>query len=85
VLVVPHHGGRGSSTPAFIAAVSPREAVFSAGYRNAFNHPRPDVVERYAGSRLWRTDLDGAIHIALSGSTAVSAWRRERVRYWHGL
>jgi competence protein ComEC len=85
VLVVPHHGGRGSSTPAFIAAVGPREAVFSAGYRNAFNHPRPDVMERYAGSRLWRTDLDGAIHVALSGSSAVSAWRRERVRYWHGL
>jgi competence protein ComEC len=84
VLVVPHHGGRGSSTPEFIAAVGAREAVFSAGYRNAFNHPRPEVLERYAASRQWRTDHDGAVSIVLAGSVEVSAWRKERRRYWHG-
>src|SRR5207245_2551312 len=34
VLVVPHHGSKTSSTPAFIDAVQPRVAVFQAGYRN---------------------------------------------------
>jgi competence protein ComEC len=88
VLVVPHHGSSTSSTPAFIAAVGARAAVFSAGYRNAFRHPRPEILTRYAGSRVWRTDLDGAIGIRLPAATdaavAMSAWRHERRRYWHG-
>ncbi|MEI7429344.1 MAG: DNA internalization-related competence protein ComEC/Rec2 [Betaproteobacteria bacterium] len=83
-LVVPHHGGSGSSTPAFIAAVGAREAIFSAGYRNTFNHPRPEVLERYAASRWWRTDSDGAIRFVLGGSNDPSAWRKERRRYWQG-
>lgn len=82
VLLVPHHGGSGSSTPEFIAAVGARDAVFSAGYRNPFRHPRPDVVERYSASRQWRTDHDGAIHIALAGTTEISSWRSTRRRYW---
>ncbi len=84
VLLVPHHGGSGSSTPEFISAVGAREVIFSAGYRNAFNHPRPDVLERYAASRQWRTAQDGAVRIVLAGSAGVSAWRKERPRYWHG-
>lgn len=84
VLLVPHHGGNGSSSPEFIAAVGAREVVFSAGYRNSFKHPRPEVLERYAASRQWRTDRDGEVHVVLAGSTEVSAWRTERKRYWHG-
>ncbi|MDR0577597.1 MAG: DNA internalization-related competence protein ComEC/Rec2 [Candidatus Accumulibacter sp.] len=84
-LVVPHHGGRGSSSPGFIAAVAPRDAVFSAGYRNPFGHPRPETLARYAGGRLWRTDRQGAIHVVLGTSeTQVSAWRATAPRYWHG-
>ncbi len=84
VLVVPHHGGSGSSTPAFIEAVGARDVIFSAGYRNRFKHPRPNVLERYAASRQWRTDQDGAIRLVLDGVTEPSAWRKERRRYWHG-
>jgi len=83
VLVVPHHGGRGSSAPEFIAAVAPRDAVFSAGYRNSFGHPRPDVLERYAAARHWRTDRQGAVRVTLGRQAEVSAWRDERPRYWH--
>ena len=83
-LVAPHHGGMGSSTPAFLAAVGAREAIFSAGYRNAFRHPRPEVIDRYVGSRIWRTDQEGAIHLALDDVLRVSAWRAERKRYWSG-
>lgn len=84
VLLVPHHGGNGSSTPEFIAAVGARDVVFSAGYRNSFKHPRPEVLERYAASRQWRTDRDGALRLVLAESTSISAWRTERKRYWHG-
>ena len=83
VLLVPHHGGRASSTAEFIAAVGADEVVFSAGYRNAFGHPRPEVLERYAGRRQWRTDRDGALRIVLGATPEVSAWRKERPRYWH--
>lgn len=82
VLLVPHHGARASSSPEFIEAVGARDVVFSAGYRNAFNHPRPEVIERYGDRRLWRTDRDGAVRIVLGESSEVSGWRSERPRYW---
>ena len=82
VLLVPHHGGRGSSSPEFIAAVAPADVVFSAGYRNPFNHPRPEVLELYSASRQWRTDRDGAVRIEITATTQVSAWRQVHRRYW---
>lgn len=87
VLLVPHHGSKTSSSPAFLAAVGASEAVIPVGYRNAFGHPKPEVVARYQdmGTRLWRTDRDGAIRIALgSDKVRISAWRQENIRYWHG-
>jgi competence protein ComEC len=86
VLVVPHHGSRTSSTPAFIAAVYPEVAAFTPGYRNRFRHPRPEIVERYvsAGVTSYRTDYDGALTFDF-GKSAPAAPRRERehdARYW---
>jgi competence protein ComEC len=84
VLLVPHHGSGTSSTPAFVATVAAREVIIPVGYRNRYQHPRPDVVARYAGSRVWRSDADGAVRIELSGGVALSAYRREHRRYWYG-
>ncbi len=87
VLLVPHHGSRTSSTPEFIAAAGATEVMIPVGYRNRFGHPKADVVARYeaTGSRLWRTDRDGALRVALDGQgVTVNAWRNERRRYWHG-
>jgi competence protein ComEC len=85
LLVVPHHGSKTSSTPAFIAAVQPRYAVFTAGYRNRFGHPREDVVERYraAGSELLRSDEDGAILVAMDARNfTLERHRKTHARYW---
>ncbi|MCC6609423.1 MAG: DNA internalization-related competence protein ComEC/Rec2 [Burkholderiales bacterium] len=83
VLLVPHHGSRTSSTPGFVAAVAPAEAVFSVGYRNRFGHPKDDVVARYAGARRWRTDGDGAVTFTLSPAGFEAAAERDRGRrYW---
>jgi competence protein ComEC len=89
VLVVPHHGSRTSSTPAFVTAVAPGIAIVTAGYRNRFNHPRADVVERYArrGSAVPRTDRDGAISLTLGAGAPIEAKaeRDVRRRYWFDL
>ena len=83
IVVVPHHGSRTSSTPGFVAAVSPRWAIVPVGYRSRFGHPHPQVLERYreAGARIARTDLDGAIRIKL-GELEVRREREIRARYW---
>ena len=86
VLVVPHHGSRTSSTPMFVTAVDPSVAIFTAGYRNRFGHPRPDVVARYVarGAATLRTDLDGAITFD-AGPARVANLERARIawaRYW---
>jgi competence protein ComEC len=60
----------------------------SAGYRNRYGHPRPEVLERYrlAGAAVLRTDLDGAVTVRLAPSgVEVRAERRLRPRYWRAM
>ena len=84
-VIVPHHGSRTSSTPAFIAAVAPGIAVFTAGYRNRFGHPRPDIVARYTRmeARLFRTDLDGAVTLTFAPAAKAVVERTVKRRYWY--
>ncbi|KAF0206342.1 MAG: competence protein [Gallionellaceae bacterium] len=85
LLIVPHHGSKTSSSPAFIQAVHPRYAVFTVGYRNRFRHPNPAVYERYrtAGSELLRSDEDGAIIAKMdAGDFTVERHRKSHARYW---
>ena len=84
VLLVPHHGSKTSSTPAFIAAVDARNVIYPVGYRNRFGHPRADVVARYGETPSWRTDRDGALTVHLGDEARVSAFREMRRRYWYG-
>jgi competence protein ComEC len=70
-LKVPHHGGKTSSTPPFLEAVHPAIAAISVGEANPFGHPSPDVVDRILaeGTRLYRTDRDGAITATTDGQS----------------
>jgi competence protein ComEC len=83
VLVVPHHGSRTSSLPAFIDAVAPRVAVVQAAYRSRFGHPAPDVVERYAarGIGVVRSARCGAWTLPAGGEPRCE--REAARRYWH--
>ena len=71
VLKVGHHGSATSSSPGFLAAVAPREAVISVGRRNRFGHPNPLTLGALAsrGVRVWRTDRDGAVTVTTDGRT----------------
>jgi competence protein ComEC len=83
VLLVPHHGSRTSSTPAFLEAVAPRVAVVQAGYRSRFGHPAPAVLVRYQvrGIAVMRSDVCGAY--SLLGDGRGRCERLARARYWH--
>ncbi len=88
ILVAPHHGSRTSSRPAFIEAVAPSEVLIPAGYRNRWNHPHPEVVERYlaGGAEIRVSATHGAISYDFPASGRLSApvsWRQQRARYWH--
>jgi competence protein ComEC len=85
-MTVPHQGSKTSSTPAFVAAVSPSLAVIPVGYRNRFGHPGAGVEERYLerGTHLLRTDLDGAVTLRFAGGKITTETERSaRARYWH--
>ncbi len=87
ILLAPHHGSGTSSTPAFLSAVQPRDALFQVGYRNRYHHPRADVLARYVtlGAGVWRTDESGAISLELGGAAAqLDAYRQQHARYWYG-
>ena len=86
LLVVPHHGSKTSSSEAFIAAVHPRYAVFTVGYRNRFGHPKQDIVQQYknVGASLLRSDEDGAILVDMNAQNLqVERYRKTHRHYWN--
>ena len=71
VLKVAHHGSRTSSTPEFLDAVHPSQAVISVGAYNPYHHPSPPVLEAYEarGVDLLRTDQAGEVVYLTDGTT----------------
>ncbi|HJX55025.1 MAG TPA: ComEC/Rec2 family competence protein, partial [Polyangia bacterium] len=74
IVKVPHHGSRKSSGDEFLAAVKPSTAVVSVGKHNTFHLPSPAAMARYAarGVRVQRTDLDGAVTVAVDAQGHLS-------------
>ncbi len=77
LLKVGHHGSCTSTTPAFLAAVSPSYAVISDGRNNPFGHPCIPVLDALAAMqvRVYRTDTLGLSTFFLDGKS-VRAWPR---------
>jgi competence protein ComEC len=85
LLLMPHHGSKTSSSGSFLDAVQPRLALTQAGYRNRFNHPAPEVLERYRerGIAVLQSAYCGA---ATWRSVQPAQWTCQRdmdLRYWH--
>jgi len=96
VMLVPHHGSRTSSTPEWLRVVAPRQAVVQVGERNAYGHPSPTVMQRYAqagipvvttpacGAFVWEsTEAVVAERHASQGQPVMGyCWRAKRTRHW---
>jgi len=52
VLKAGHHGSAHSSTPEFVAAVSPNFVVYSRGCNNRYGHPAPRVVALFESLQI---------------------------------
>jgi len=84
-VLVPHHGSAGSSTAPWVAAVAPRLALVSAGYRNRFGHPRAEVVQRWhaMGTEVLGTAGSGALRVWLGAQgLQVREQRVHAARWW---
>jgi competence protein ComEC len=77
LLKVGHHGSRGSTTPAFAAAVGPKFAMLSCGRGNRFGHPAPETLSTLRALRVpvLRTDLLSDVRADLLPGQTRLAWR----------
>jgi competence protein ComEC len=86
IVVMPHHGSRTSSTESFVAALAPKVAIASVGYRNRWGLPKADVLERWRqhGARIYTTERSGAIEILIARERPllVREHREWHRRYW---
>jgi competence protein ComEC len=75
LLKIGHHGSRTSTTPAFLAAVSPSYSAISVGRRNFYGHPRREVLEELqtAHVKTFRTDMLGLSTFYLDGKSVTAA------------
>lgn len=69
VLKAAHHGSAGSSDLEWMQKLRPAAVVYSAGAGNRFGHPSPAAIRRagFVGAEVFRTDEDGAVHVATDG------------------
>jgi competence protein ComEC len=74
VLKIGHHGSNTSSSQAFIEAVHPLIAIYSAGKNNSYGHPARNTLDKFAALSIpvYGTDQLGTIVITSDGK-ALSA------------
>lgn len=87
-VIVPHHGSKTSSHPAFVERLAPEIAVASAGFENRWGMPRPEVIERWqaGGAAFYSTGTEGAVGLRLCLDKKPRLRYRQRKdhrRFWH--
>lgn len=72
VVAMAHHGSQ-VQDPALATLLDPAITLVSVGEDNSYGHPAPEAIALYedTGSRVWRTDRDGAVAITLDAGRAV--------------
>ena len=73
LLKVGHHGSANATTPELVESVRPAFAIISVGSGNSFGLPRSEILGRLAGAgtRVYRTDIDGAVTFYLDGHSVT--------------
>jgi competence protein ComEC len=73
LIKVGHHGSNNATTPELVAVARPQFAVISVGSGNSFGLPKLEILGRLAnaGTRVYRTDLDGAVTFYLDGHSVT--------------
>ena len=68
VLMAGHHGSRYSTGGDLLAEVTPETAIVSCARNNSYGHPHAEALYRLtdAGAAVYRTDLQGNIHITVN-------------------
>lgn len=71
LLKVGHHGSANATTPELIDSARPEFAIISVGSGNSFGLPCAETLARLEakGTRVYRTDLDGAVTFFLDGQS----------------
>ncbi len=72
-----HHGSRTSTSAALLDAVRPSLVVVSAGRRNRYGHPAPEVLGRLEsrGIPVARTDREGTVSVRVPAG-GDAGWER---------
>lgn len=87
IVIAGHHGSRTSSSQSFVDAVKASHVVMQSGRWNRNGHPHAAVTSRWqsAGTKVWRTDMQGGVN-AISHKTDLKVYSviDEVRRYWHG-
>lgn len=71
ILKLGHHGSNTSSSLAFLLAVDPELAIWSAGLDNTYGHPSPETLAKLKrlGVRVLGTIDEGTIVVSTDGKT----------------
>jgi len=71
ILKLGHHGSNTSSSLAFLLAVKPELAIWSAGKDNTYGHPSPETIDRLKrlGIKTLGTEIAGTIVVSTDGKT----------------
>ncbi len=78
VMLVPHHGSRTSSHPAWIQSVSPDIAIVQSGWKNRYRFPRPEVVDQYEKAGITLLDTkQGAVSVRFGEMVKVEQYTSE--------
>ncbi|MCY7293943.1 DNA internalization-related competence protein ComEC/Rec2 [Alteromonas sp. a30] len=85
VLLAPHHGSKTSSTEGFIQAVAPNVVIFSQGYKNRWNMPHQDVLQRYQKHSITtlQTSSLGQIRVTFYDGINIESYRNDWAPYWY--
>lgn len=75
LLKVGHHGSANATTQELMDSAKPQFAVISVGTGNSFGLPRMETLARLgaSGTRVYRTDLEGAVTFLLDGHSVTAS------------